>query len=969
VRFWRGRAAAAKACGGVSQAAAAGASREELIQAVVQALKEKTDADRIGVWTAETAGEDVLQGYLWDSQQEALPAEWTRLSPESIFLREPAGHGNSFEQDLIGAEDQPIIGPLVDMSRAIWTPIAIQGQCQGWLLVASRRRDATFDKKAIESLAGEFALALQAEGLKSSARRSSADLSFARRVLAAAGSGAEPEHLLREIVQEGVEDAGVGFLALGRLIHEDDSTPVFAWESGEPRWSAQLQSDPLQRLWRRALETRRAVGAAPAEGLPEDDYARWVAIPIRQGAGSLGVMLAGLRRGRASLRVLEWLELRAALAGEILAQWKIREEEANRKARELGPVEKAKEPLLLFDPAGNIVALSEGAKRLLRDPAVETGAHFVDLFREPARADEWAGGLRDVAPRGTEPLEGELQSGLRVRARFLLAAGDDLTLVLLEPWEPGAGAGPADPGESGLRTLLEWLEQGVVIFDADERIRAMNRRFAEIAGLDREEARSIRTLDALIERISGVADDPETLARRWRELAQLEEGGILEELHLAHPVPRILERVARPVRDLSGRRMGWLEIYRDLTAERVFQSRLQQAEKLAAVGLMVTGVAHELSNPLTSILGYAQRLLMRRDISESSEVQNIYDEAGRASRMLRQLLHSSREVRPERKPISLNQLVLRALEFRRFGLPADQIRVGTDLDPALPLLLGDADQLQQVVMNLVANAQQAIEHGRGRGSIRVSTRRNGEGRVRLEVADDGPGIPPALLARIFDPFFTTKPAGLGTGLGLAIVLNIVREHGGQVHPANLPEGGALFAVELPALEQIRTVPRPRAIRSMPAIVPAAPPPEAAATSPRIAARVLIVEDEPTVARLIADVLRDEGMLVETLFDGREALAVAAQRSFDLVICDLKMPGLDGRSLYEALARMGSPLCGRFIFVTGDALAVPVLDFLERNRLPYVHKPFRVEELTQAVHSVLKTDAGVRPRQAAARKHS
>jgi two-component system NtrC family sensor kinase len=322
----------------------------------------------------------------------------------------------------------------------------------------------------------------------------------------------------------------------------------------------------------------------------------------------------------------------------------------------------------------------------------------------------------------------------------------------------------------------------------------------------------------------------------------------------------------------------------------------------------------------------------------------------------------------------LNQIVQRAMDLRRFTLAAEKIRVEIDLDPALPFVQGDPGHLQQVLMNLVGNAQQALEHKGHGGTIKLSTRTIGERRVLLEIKDNGPGIPQAILARIFDPFFTTKPAGVGTGLGLSIVLSVVREHGGQVHVITPPMGGAVFQIELPAASEAlqdealgSLLPEPK--KFLPQAVPAARENRYAAPERETGkgARVLVVEDEPTVARLIADVLEDEGMQAEVLLDGREALQRAAQQTFDLVICDMKMPGLDGQHFYEFLKRSGNPLRERFLFVTGDIVAAQTREFLERNCLPHVAKPFLVEELTEKVRSVLKLQAQRQP--SAARKNA
>jgi len=431
----------------------------------------------------------------------------------------------------------------------------------------------------------------------------------------------------------------------------------------------------------------------------------------------------------------------------------------------------------------------------------------------------------------------------------------------------------------------------------------------------------------------------------------------------------------------SGRRLGRVEIYRDLSAQRVFQSRLLQTEKLAALGQMVTGIAHELSNPLTSILGYAQRLLLRNDsIGRTEESRQIYQEAERASAILRQLLFSAREVRPERKRMALNQVVHRAMELQRFALAAEKISLELDLDPLLPFVWGDSGQLQQVLMNLIGNARQAIQERGSGGAIRLRTACSDAGRVLLEVSDDGPGIPETILARIFDPFFTTKPAGIGTGLGLSIVLSVVREHGGRVSVSNRPEGGVVFSIELPvAAAETVEISRPSAVpgerimlaqgstgAALPEDLPT-PAPPLVARQDRAGTRVLVVEDEPTVARLIADVLEDEEMSVDVLLNGREALERAAREPYDLVICDMKMPGIDGQHFYKSLVRAQNPLRGRFLFVTGDVIAAHTQEFLERNRLPHLAKPFRMEELTEKVHRVLDSPGAGGSRAAAAKK--
>jgi len=369
---------------------------------------------------------------------------------------------------------------------------------------------------------------------------------------------------------------------------------------------------------------------------------------------------------------------------------------------------------------------------------------------------------------------------------------------------------------------------------------------------------------------------------------------------------------------------------------------------------------------------------LRRDaIGESHEARQIFQEAERASAILRQLLLSARESRPERRRVALNQVVSGTLELQRFSLAADNVHVQLDLEPVLPFVQGDAGQLQQVLMNLIGNARQAIEEQGKGGTIRVKTRRIAEQRVLLEVSDDGPGIPQAIQARIFDPFFTTKPAGVGTGLGLAIVLGIVREHGGRLQLTSNLGQGTVFSIELPATAAVEmplpatggaSPVRPR-LETLPALQLLDTAQAGAALGAWAGTRVLVLEEEPTVARLIADVLEDEGLRVDVLLDPREALDRTAREGYALAICDMKMPELDGEHFYQALTLAQNPLRERFLFVTGDVLAAHTREFLERNHLPHVAKPFRVEELTEKIRSVLEATSPRTNSRTAAKKNA
>lgn len=551
-----------------------------------------------------------------------------------------------------------------------------------------------------------------------------------------------------------------------------------------------------------------------------------------------------------------------------------------------------------------------------------------------------------------------------------------------------------------LRALLEAVESGVLLLDATGRIRSLNERFVQLFGLEAQAVVDLVGTDIrqLNERLALVVRDPDTFSRRWRELALLGDSTAWDEVELVNPPGRVLQRFSRPVADAQGRRLGWLELYRERAGQVSSHMPMLQTEKMAAIGQLVSGIAHELNNPLTSIMGYAQLLLARSPGRHSTsterrkesgslremlrEAKKIYLEAERAGRIVNNLLLFARSGRGERRAVDLNEIVERTLALRSYELKIENIHVELQLDPTLPPTLADPHQAQQVVLNLLVNAEQAILESHGAehpdaaasaelGRIRMRTLSLPSAqppRVALEISDSGPGVPPQHVSRLFDPFFTTKPIGLGTGLGLSIAYGIVHDHGGDIYlldsanaaPGAAALGGATFVVELPELISFEV---PAVLSPLQEDLAVSAPPDendfhppredsAVATSAARIARILVVEDEPTVAQLIADVLSEEGQQVEVVLDSREGLARVARFEYDLIICDLRMPRIDGRGFYRALVRSGHPAQMRILFVTGDTLAPRTQDFLDRTGLPCLAKPFLVEELKSMVARTL-----------------
>jgi signal transduction histidine kinase len=370
--------------------------------------------------------------------------------------------------------------------------------------------------------------------------------------------------------------------------------------------------------------------------------------------------------------------------------------------------------------------------------------------------------------------------------------------------------------------------------------------------------------------------------------------------------------------------------------------QLLQAEKMAALGQTISGVAHELNNPLATILSWAERLSQKNSLDSASRrgLEIILSESERAARIVRNLLTFARKRQTTRAMVDLNQVVRETMALRAYEQRVTNIVVVNALAAGLPHVFADGHQMQQVLLNLVINAEQAMLSANGRGVLVVRSWFDAkEESVVLEINDDGPGVPEEVQPKIFDPFFTTKDVGKGTGLGLTVAYAIVQEHGGRIRLESRPRGGASFFVELPVSGgKLPPAPVARTWQT---------PLENAAGS-----SILVVEDETALATAITDALRDAGYVVERAADGEEALDAVKARSFDLVLCDLKMPRVDGQSFYRQLAGGSPALARRVVFVTGDVATSGAEPFLEETGCRWLAKPFRLADLLRVVREAL-----------------
>jgi two-component system NtrC family sensor kinase len=314
-------------------------------------------------------------------------------------------------------------------------------------------------------------------------------------------------------------------------------------------------------------------------------------------------------------------------------------------------------------------------------------------------------------------------------------------------------------------------------------------------------------------------------------------------------------------------------------------------------------------------------------------------ETDRAAKIVQNLLTFSRKRTTEKALTDLNRVIEQVIELREYDLRVTNVTIVRDLAPVLPPVLADPDQIQQVLLNLLTNAEHAIREMGRPGRITVRSRVK-DGRVRLEVADDGPGIAPENLKRIFVPFFTTKEIGRGTGLGLSICYGIVQDHGGTIEVDSVPGRGASFRLEFPALGGA----------DLPAETATEEAPRATAAA---AGCLLVVDDEEAIAELVRDVLEPEGWEVRTARDGVEALASVREVVPDVLLVDMRMPGMGGREFFEALRERFPDLAQRVVFATGDSGSEGTSQFLEDAGTPLLGKPYDLRALVEVISTVAR----------------
>ncbi|HKP65108.1 MAG TPA: PAS domain S-box protein, partial [Casimicrobiaceae bacterium] len=562
--------------------------------------------------------------------------------------------------------------------------------------------------------------------------------------------------------------------------------------------------------------------------------------------------------------------------------------------------------------------------------------HFL-LTRRTERlvraAEELAAG--NLAARGHLRGTDELARLGRAFDAMALKVADTQTRLQQDIAERKRSAEALRVSEESYRAIFDAAEDAIFLHDESGAIVDVNRKACETFGYSRDE---FRALDI------GTLGSGEPLYDRETALALIARAFAGERLRVEwhgkgkdgtlrwHEVfvKRVTiggrDRVLALARDITEKRRAAEELARQ-------RESLYQREKLAALGSLLAGVSHELNNPLSVVVARAVLLEEQGDTATAVAAAKIRAAAERCARIVRTFLAMARQQPPQRGSVALNDVITAALDITGYAVRTSSIEMTLNLSDNIPPILADADQLHQVLLNLIINAQQSLQDQPAPRRIAVTSSYDaGADVLRVVVADNGPGIPEHLRARVFEPYFTTKPTGVGLGVGLAVSLGIVEAHGGTLSVDCPPKGGAVFTITLPvgSVDATRT-----------AATPIAPP------SP-MQRSILIVDDEAEIRETLADILGRARHRVVTASSGRQALERMATERYDVILTDIRMPDLDGRALYQEIARRWPRQAERVVFITGDTLASALREFVAASGRPVIEKPFSPNDVRRVV---------------------
>ncbi|HEX7364991.1 MAG TPA: PAS domain S-box protein [Dehalococcoidia bacterium] len=496
--------------------------------------------------------------------------------------------------------------------------------------------------------------------------------------------------------------------------------------------------------------------------------------------------------------------------------------------------------------------------------------------------------------------------------------------------------------EERYRTVLEEMEEPYYEMDIAGRFTFFNDAMCRRLGYSREELMGMHYMKYTPpEEAEKAREQFNRVYRTGETVRLLERRSIKKDGSL-----NLSETTVLPLRNRSGEIIGFRGINRDLSErkkaddeKKQLEQKAQLASRLASVGELASGVAHEINNPLTGVIGYAHLLLTRKDLSKDvrHDLEIINEGSQRVAGIVKKLLAFARQTKPEQRYVNINELIRNTLDLRAYELSANNIKVTLQLARDIPMTMADPGQLQQVFLNLIINAETEMKQAHDKGKLTIKTERM-DGTLRITFKDTGPGIAKENLETIFDPFYTTREVGQGTGLGLSVCHGIITEHNGKIWAESEPGKGASFIIEIPLITEEMQIDASEAVIEEPVKV--------------AKAKILVVDDEPVIRQFISQVLGEQGHTVETVDNAAAALKMVKAKRYRLILLDIKMPGMSGVELYKQFQKIAPSITKRVVFITGDVMGKRTISFLNKTKSPYMMKPFDARELRSVINRIL-----------------
>ncbi len=484
--------------------------------------------------------------------------------------------------------------------------------------------------------------------------------------------------------------------------------------------------------------------------------------------------------------------------------------------------------------------------------------------------------------------------------------------------------------EEKFRSLFEESRDAVYITSREGNYIDANQSTLDLLGYTKEEILEIDVLKTYVN-----PDD------RTKFQKEIEEKGYVRDYEIQFQkkdgarMDCLLTTSVR--RDKNGNILGYQGIIRDVTKEKILQQQLIQSEKLSSIGTFVSGIAHELNNPLTAVIGFVD--LLSQDAENLNDVakddlDKIKTQSERAVAIVRNLLQFTRREKPGKTEANINDILENTVKLQEYSFKTDNIEVRKQYAENLPYLLVDSNQLQQVFINILLNAHHAIKKAGIRGDIRVKSKKKGD-KVVIEIENDGPTIPGNILSQLFDPFYTTKGPSEGTGLGLYIAIGIVEEHGGRIWAENIGKSGVKFVITLPIAD--------RGTQTQKVETRKTPAPKGT--------RVLFIDDEENLRDFVTRALKKKGISVSAVSNGKEAIKLIEQNDFDVIISDIKMPVMNGLEVGKWLKKNKPGYLKKFILATG-VIDIEIEDYCAQYGCRKILKPYNANEVFKVIGEVV-----------------